>query len=303
MEYTRSIERSFPMPAGGLVRIQNRRGETVIRGEDRDDIVVTAQIRINAMTRQEAEDRFDAFALPMRESERSVEIGPPRYDEPHPAVLLGFSFSRFVKGPRLDLLVRVPREIEVEAENQTGTLRLDGIVGRCSLGTQRGTVEALNVEGELKIEGKTGRLEARHIKGPLKLEARSGKVTVEDVRGDVGISTSTGSVKIADVVGECQAKTRTGRIRLHDIDGPMQLQAKTGSVEYTGRMVHDANIRVRTGAVVLAITRDSAFFIDAETRTGPVSADLPVNYLEKPPDDAATVRVRTTTGSIRIRLA
>lgn len=303
MEYTRSLERNFPMPAGGLVRVQNRRGETVIRGEDREDIVVTAQIRINAMTRREAEDRFDAFELPMGETGRAIEIGAPRYDEPHPAVLLGFSFSRFMKGPRLDLLIRVPREIQIEAENQTGSLRLDGIVGRCSLGTQRGTVEALNVEGELKIEGKTGRLEARHIKGPLRLEARSGKVTVEDVRGDVEISTSTGSVEIADVVGECRAKTRTGRIRLHDIDGPMQLRAKTGSVEYTGRMVHDADIKVRTGAVVLAITRDSAFFIDAETRTGSVSADLPVNYLEEPPEDAATVRVRTTTGAIRIRPA
>ncbi len=303
MEYTRSLERNFPMPAGGLLRVQNRRGETVIRGEDREDIVVTAQIRINAMTRREAEDRFDAFELPMGETGRAIEIGPPRYDEPHPAVLLGFSFSRFMKGPRLDLLIRVPREIQIEAENQTGSLRVDGIVGRCSLGTQRGTVEALNIEGELKIEGKTGRVEARHINGPLTIEARSGKVTVEDVRGDVEISTSTGSVEIADVVGECRAKTRTGRIRLHDVDGPMQLRAKTGSVEYTGRMVHDANIRVRTGAVLLAITRDSAFFIDAETRTGPVSADLPVNYLEEPPEDAATVRVRTTTGAIRIRPA
>ena len=98
MEYTRSIERTFAMPAGQLLRAQNRRGETVIRGEDHDDIAVTAQIRVNAMTRREADDRFSAFELPMRETERSVEIGPPRYDEPHPAVLLGFSLSRFMKG-------------------------------------------------------------------------------------------------------------------------------------------------------------------------------------------------------------
>jgi hypothetical protein len=65
-------------------------------------------------------------------------------------------------------------------------------------------------------------------------------------------------------------------------------------------MIHDANINVRTGMVTLAITRDSAFFIDAEARTGKVIADLPVNYLEKPPEDAASVRIRTRTGAIRI---
>ena len=197
----------------------------------------------------------------------------------------------------------MPRAIQVEAENQTGALRVDGITGACSLGTQRGTVEAIHLEGALRIEGKTGRVEARHIQGSVKLEVRSGKVTVEDVRGDVEISTSTGKVDVADVVGECRASTRTGLITLHDIDGPLYLEAKTGSVSYTGRLVHDANIRLRTGSVVLAITRDSAFFIDAEARTGSVSADLPVDYLEKPPDKVATVRVRTTTGSIQIRPA
>ena len=300
MEYTRTLERSFNLEDGALLRVANRRGELVVRGEERDDIAVTAQIRVNAMTRDEADDRFGVFELPMSQSGRTVEVGPPRYDEPHPTVLFGISLSRFMKGPRLDLVIRVPRTIEVEAEASSGLIRVEGIQGRCRIAGKRTKIEASDLEGDVRIEGQTGRVEVRRVRGSLEVEVRSGKISVKEIVGPVRLHTSTGEVRVRDVQGDCTIETRAGKLSVEDVEGTMKLSTTIGSVSYRGRIAHDIDLTVRTGSVQLAVTQDSAFFIDAESRTGSVSADLPVNFLEEPPADAATVRVRVGTGSIQI---
>ncbi len=299
MEYTKDIERTFQLAPETLLSVNNRRGELVVRGEDRNDVAVTAQIRVDAMNRSSADERFEGFDLPMNESEGRLEIGPPRFDDPHP-VVFGFSLSRLMKGPRLDLLIRVPRQTKLEAENGTGQLIVDGVEGPSRLAAHRGKIQASDLKGSIQIDGRTGRVEVRSVTGSLKLEARSGRVDIEDVTGPLDVRTRTGRVTVRTVNGPCRVETRTGKVVVSDVDGPLDLTTRTGAVECHGRLVHDANINVRTGMVTLALTRDSAFFIDAEARTGKVMADLPVNYLEKPPEDAAMVRVRTRTGAIRI---
>jgi hypothetical protein len=299
MEYTKDIERTFQLPAGALLRVSNRRGELVVRGEDREDVAVTAQIRLEAMNRNSADERFDAFELPMQESEGRLEIGPPRYDDPNP-VVFGFSLSRFMKGPKLDLLIRVPKKINLEAENGTGQLTVEGIEGPSRLAARRGRIQASDLSGDVRIDARNGRVEVRSVNGSLELAARNGRVEIEEITGSLEVKTRTGRITVKNVNGPCRVETRTGKVVVSDVDGPLDLTTQTGAVEYHGRMIHDANINVRTGMVTLAITRDSAFFIDAEARTGKVMADLPVNYLEEPPEDAATVRIRTRTGAIRI---
>ena len=100
--------------------------------------------------------------------------------------------------------------------------------------------------------------------------------------------------------GRVLARARTGRIRVSDVDGPLELSATTGAIEYRGRIAHPAKIDVTTGAIRLAVTPDSSFFVDAKTQSGKISADLPVGFMERPPKDAPTVRIRARTGAIRI---
>jgi len=223
-----------------------------------------------------------------------------RYDEPHPPVVFGISLGRFMRGPRLDLVIRTPRQVEVQAETQTGTVELAQISGGVRAGSQRGTITVSDVAGRVRVEGRTGRVQVQRVEGPVSVDARSGRVSVEEVTGAVSAMTSTGRIEVRQVRGECRAETRTGKVSVSDVDGALTLSTQTGALEVRGRIAHDANLRVRTGSITLAVTRDSAFFIDAETRTGSVTADLPVNYLSEPPADAPTVRARAVTGSIRV---
>ncbi len=74
----------------------------------------------------------------------------------------------------------------------------------------------------------------------------------------------------------------------------------SGSVEFRGRVAQPISMEVTAGSVRLAVSRDSGFFLDAESRAGSVRSELPVGYLERPPKDAPTVRVRTQSGTIRV---
>ena len=188
----------------------------------------------------------------------------------------------------------------MEAEASSGLIRVEGIQGRCRIAGKRTKIEASDLEGDVRIEGQTGRVEVRRVRGSLEVEVRSGKISVKEIVGPVRLHTSTGEVRVRDVQGDCTIETRAGKLSVEDVEGTMKLSTTIGSVSYRGRIAHDIDLTVRTGSVQLAVTQDSAFFIDAESRTGSVSADLPVNFLEEPPADAATVRVRVGTGSIQI---
>jgi DUF4097 and DUF4098 domain-containing protein YvlB len=123
---------------------------------------------------------------------------------------------------------------------------------------------------------------------------------VEGVQGRLTLRSRSGSVVVRDVEGELTLEGRAGRIQLDDIRGPVQVRSHAGAVELRGRIQWPVDIEIHSGSVKLAVTRDSSFFMDAETHHGSIRSELPVDYLERPPVDAPVVRVRTYAGPVRV---
>ena len=303
MEYTRNIERTFPAGAQPVLRVSNRRGSLVVRGEDREDIAFAARLRVDADSSEDAEQRFDSVELPMSERDGTVEIGPPEFTAQETIRILGFTINAGWRSPRIDMEIAVPRRCRVEAEQRTGSARIEGLRADVRVRGRTGRVRIEDIEGTLDAETRTGVVEVRSIRGPVRLETRTGRVEVEDVAGDATLSTRTGPIAARGVSGVLLCHTTTGAIRIRECDGPFTLTTTTGSVEYRGRVVDEGSIAVTTGRITLAVTRDSSFFIDAETRRGTVRSTVTVDDVRPPQEGAATVRLRTTTGSIRIEPA
>ncbi len=300
MEYTRTFERTFSAGAEPSLRIANRRGELVIRAEDRDDIVFTGLLLVDAASAEEAEERLAAVELPMEQHGESVEIGPPEYSEGETVRIFGFAIPTQWRGPRLDMAVSVPRKCRVHAEHRTGLTRIDGVHAEVRIVARSGRIQLSGIEGPLDVEGRTGKVEVRSVRGRVRVSTRTGRVEVEDVTGNTTLSTRTGATTARAVSGALSCASRTGSIRAVDCDGPFDLSARTGAVEYRGRVAHEGSIDVRTGRITLAVTRDSSFFIDAESRRGSVRSELSVDDMREPQEGAPTVRLRTEVGSIRI---
>lgn len=300
MEYTRNFEQTFDVGSGPLLRIANTRGELTIRGSDRSDILFSSRLRVDADSRDAAEERFDAVDLPIEQRDDTVEIGPPEFAEVDTIRVWGFSIPAAWRGPRMDMVVEVPRSCRIEADLRTGSARVEGINAEVCLHGRTGRLRVAEIEGELTVEARTGRIEVRSIRGNVRVETRTGRVDVEDVTGDATISTRTGAVRARGVGGALHCRTRTGAIRVVDCDGPFDLATTTGVVEYRGDITHDGTIEVRTGRITLGVKRGASFFIDASSDRGSVRSELDVDDLREPVADAPTVRLHTSRGSIRV---
>ena len=299
-EYTRKDERIFSVGDAPLLKIANRRGTLTVRGVDRSDISFASELRVDAESREDAEDLFNAVDLPMEQHGDTVEIGPPEFAETETISIFGFNIPAQWRGPRIDIVVEVPRNCRVQADQRTGSVRIEGINADVRVGTRTGRIRVAEIEGELEIEARTGAVEVHSVKGGVRVETRTGRVEVEDVTGDVTLSTRTGAVQAREITGALSCRTRTGAIRAVNCDGPFDLSTTTGVVEYRGDIVADGSIEVRTGRITLAVQHGASFFIDASAERGSVRSELDVSDLSEPKEGAPTVRLRSRTGSIRI---
>jgi len=299
-EYTRKIERTFSVGDSPLLKIANRRGALTVRGSDRSDIAFSGELRVDAGSRDEAEERFDAIELPIEQNDDTIEIGPPEFAETETINIFGFSIPASWKGPRIDMVVEVPRTCRVQADQRTGSVRIEGLTADLRVSTRTGRIRIADIEGEIEVEARTGAVELHSVKGAVRVETRTGRVEVEDVTGDCTLSTRTGAVQARDITGVLQCRTRTGAIRAVNCDGPFSLETTTGVVEYRGDITGDGTIDVRTGRITLAVQRGASFYIDASTERGSVQSELDVNDVTEPKEGAPKVRLRSRTGSIRI---
>jgi len=304
VQYYRNIERTFPAQDSKRLRIANRSGELTVIGEDRQDISLSLQVAVDADNEREGERLLDSIHVPMAAAGGGVEVGPPEFEERRgTVVVLGLrigSLSLGGSGTRLNMVARVPRACAVTAEQRSGPLRVSGLQAGLRAESRNGHSEVTEVAGDVALETRSGTTEVRKVRGDLAVEARSGRLEVESVTGHTRLRSRNGNVLIRDIGGELEVESRSGRVQIDDVRGPVQVRAHSGAVEFRGRIQHPVDIEVHSGLVKLAVTRDSRFFMDAETHVGSIRSELPVDYLERPPEDAPVVRVRTHAGAVRI---
>jgi hypothetical protein len=307
VQYYRTLERTFAVDAAPELRIANRRGELTIIGEDRDDIAFTAQLSVSADSKAEGEERLDAIDIPISQEGGAVIIGEPEHDEPDGGVTLfrlgwhfGIRAGITLSETRVDMVARVPRLCRVQATHRSGAARVTGIHAHVHIEGRSGATDVRDVGGPLQVESRSGAIEVRDIAGDVTLISRSGRVDVENVQGDAEVRSRSGYVNVNAVGGRLSVSTRSGRMTLRDVAGPTTVSGRSGAVEWRGAVRRPVSIEVESGFIRLAIERGAGFYLDAETQRGSVRSELPVDHLEKPRDDAPSVRLRTHTGAIRI---
>jgi hypothetical protein len=252
-EYTRKDERTFSVGDAPLLKIANRRGVLTERGVDRSDISFASELRVDADSRDDAEERAKTVELPMEQHDDTVEIGPPEFTETKKIRIFGFTPQW--RGPRIDMVVEVLatagcRRISAPAVSasraSTPTLR----VGTCT-----GRVRVAEIEGELEIAERTGAVEVHSVTGGVCVETRTRRVEVEDVTGEATLSSRTGVVQAQDISDALSCRTRTGAIRVVNCGGTFNLETMTGVVEYRGDIAANGSIEVCTGRITLAVQR------------------------------------------------
>jgi hypothetical protein len=215
----------------------------------------------------------------------------------------GHSLLSYVgkRGSRVEYHARVPLHTAVRALSRSGSVEVTQVEGRthvellsgkCNISAIKGDVTAISRSGSVRIEDVKGNVQAA--------EARSGRIAVRRISGTASIEVRSGTIEAEDIGGELRIDSRTGPIKIEDARGPVYARGRCGPFRYRGRVEGDFDVEVRTGPITMAVDPERPFFIDAESRMGPVRSDLPPRRGGGDTEAGPRVRLRTHAGPISL---
>ncbi len=213
----------LPTPPSGALKIDNANGRTKVVGEDRDDI----EIDLNKIARAESEDQARSLVDQIRVVSRDeadhllVELDVPR------------SWNR--RG-RVDLEVRVPRDLKVSVVAANGRICVSGMCAALRARSSNGAVRVENVTGDVDIATSNAKVSSNDTCGRMVARSSNGKIEIDGHRGSVDAHTSNGTIhcEVLELGKEgAVLATSNGRIVLElpdEVDGDVDVRVDNGVI-------------------------------------------------------------------------
>ncbi len=182
--------RSYSMPEGAVVEIDNTNGKIQVDGSDGATVEVKAEITVRAGTAEAA-----------REILKQVEIREEKSDG------------------RLRLQARYPKGLGRAGVDVRYTLRVPRQT-RLGLSTTNGSINIENIAGSVTAESTNGGIEGAGLTGGVKASTTNGSihVAVADLAADgVALETTNGGITLAmpgDAKGTLSARVVNGGIKV-----------------------------------------------------------------------------------------
>jgi hypothetical protein len=149
-----------------------------------------------------------------------------------------------------------------------------------------GSLRANNIGGDLVARTTYSSLSGSRIKGMVKIDSVGTTVDLEDVRGETNVRTNYKSVTIVDFYSKIAVTNENGDIFLSASASPKQ--PVTATTTY--------------GKVELSLPDNSAFQLEAQTRSGDVGAEFSALQTVSAPEDVRFLRGQIGAGGPLIKL-
>jgi hypothetical protein len=184
---TERIQRSFPLKSGGELRVDNDRGSTTIDAWDKEEVSIEAVKHFEGGDRA-MRDRW------LRETEVRLEntgsFVSVKVVRPNNFCMGWCNYRAWV-----DVSIRAPRKVSVNASSDRTTTRITG------------------VQGALRITGDRSSIDLRGTSGSIHIRSDRGTVTLRDVdvRESIDISTDRAAIELYATHFSAGGKLETDR--------------------------------------------------------------------------------------------
>lgn len=132
--------------------------------------------------------------------------------------------------PYIDLVVRVPAGIDVNAKDGSGDLSVVRLQANLHLEDGSGDAEILGVGGRATIGDGSGNLVVRDIQGEARIEDGSGNLLVSGIDGDIRIEDGSGNLKVQGVQGDLRVDDGSGDITISQVSGTVTIDDGSGDI-------------------------------------------------------------------------
>lgn len=303
-------------------------GDIVVRVADGEPPQVEAHWRANAKDKATAEALLARYKLEFVRGSDSLRVRA--VGEPLEVTQGGASHGLI---PAVDLILRVPAQVRLQAQSDSGDVSASGDLGACKLRSSYGDVSAAGIRGDTSIltasgnatleDVKASSAEARSQYGDVQasqvraerveLFTASGDVAAESVEGALTATSSYGDIGIEDCAGELEAKTSSGDIALGSPRGSARRKLVTsyGDVRVRGAQ-GELDVSTSSGEVVV---RDADGVLRAVSSYGDVAVEGRFTQVEAMTGSgsvavearagstaAADWRIRSSYGDVSLRL-
>lgn len=125
--------------------------------------------------------------------------------------------------PRVHLVVRVPRDVNLVIDDGSGSMSVSDVSGSVDIDDGSGSITLAKIGGALSINDGSGSISARELGGDVSIEDGSGSIDVEGVAGSVIIDDGSGSIGVQDVLQDLTIiDAGSGGVRIKDVHGKVE---------------------------------------------------------------------------------
>jgi hypothetical protein len=192
--------------------------------------------------------------------------------------------------------VRCPDDSNVKAKTGSAGVEGSGRFGSIEVETGSGDVQFGDLSGSAKLNAASGDLQLGRIAGDLRANAASGDVQVSAVAGDSKVNSASGDVQIGEAAGALEVNSASGDVEVQEAGSSASLNTASGDQTIGSAVEGKVTLKSASGDLKIGIREGSTLWVDARSRSGDVSSELPVS--DTPPEgDAPHVELRAHTMS------
>jgi hypothetical protein len=325
-QVSRDFQQTVALGSGQSVRIEHKFGSVTVHGESGRDVKISATIRAQANSHEEAESFVQKIKIEVQQTGEGVRIKTIYPDEErkwfHSSKHSSWSVSYDIGMPS-DAPITVRNSFGsvqiagvhgvADVENGYGTLtvrdagggrwnnafgsiEITGAGGNVSVSDNNGSVQLSDVKGTLEVRNRFGSITARNIQGAATITGGNGAVTLTDA-ASANITTSFGSVEARNIRGDLSVRDNNGNVEISNIGGAADITDSFGNVAFTevhGRVNCTTNNGRVKGSSVMggSVTiRDSFGNIELDTISGALDAET----------SNGRISVRDARGSVSLK--
>jgi putative adhesin len=223
--------RTYPLSAGGEVRIANTNGRIDVEAVDGSSVEVRAERIARAATDEGARELLPRIKI-------NEEITPDRVSletERMSGVMIGAGYE-------VRYHVRAPKTAAIDVANTNGAVVVKGAAGRVLARTTNGSVTMRDLTGPVEARTTNGSLnvDLASVKSErVALRTTNGSLTLhvpDDAKADVVATWTNGGISVSDVkVDVSERSRRRFEGRINGGGAPIELQTTNGGIRIRGR--------------------------------------------------------------------
>jgi hypothetical protein len=242
--YREDFHFSYPLSAGGSLRLETFNGSVEISGWDKNTIDIDGTKYANT------EYRLKEMKLDIVPSANSVTIRTlPPLDH------RGNAGARFT--------IHVPKRIELASiVSSNGKITIESIEGATHLRTSNGSVHVNGLVGQLEAQTSNGTVEVTDVTGDTTLQSSNGTIRADVRKGRFAAHTSNGSISV----------------RLMEPDSsPVRLESSNGHIELTMDALREVKATTSNSSITVRLPASAGAMVDAHTSNSSITCDFDVS--------------------------